>query len=104
MEKILSLMVSKSKSQIQIKKRMNIIAEIKERAMAPTPLFFEWIKKIGLLIAAIGLGVLTAPGEIPEVILTYAEHALTAGTILVSICQLTVDEKALEERILQSIE
>ncbi|TDK43332.1 hypothetical protein [Algoriphagus formosus] len=83
---------------------MNIISEIKERAMAPTPPFFEWMKKIGLLIAAVGLAIMTAPGEVPEILQVYAGHAITAGTILVSICQLTVDERKLEERLLQAID
>ncbi|WP_233553746.1 hypothetical protein [Algoriphagus lacus] len=82
---------------------MDLITEIKERAQAPTPPFFQVLKRLGLMIAAIGLGVLTAPGELPEILMTYAGHALTAGTILVSICQLTVDESRLEEKLLNSV-
>lgn len=82
---------------------MDLITEIKERAQAPTPPFFQAVKRLGLLIAAIALGILTAPGEVPELVLTYASHALTAGTILVSICQLTVDERRLEEKVLGKI-
>lgn len=82
---------------------MNIFSEVKARAMAPTPPFFQLLKKAGLSIAAIGLAVLTAPGAVPDILLTYAGHAVTAGTILVSICQLTVDESRLEERILHSV-
>lgn len=82
---------------------MNILSEVKSRAMAPTPPFFQLLKKIGLIIAAIGLAVLTAPGAVPDILIAYAGHAVTAGTILVSICQLTVDESSLEERLLQSV-
>lgn len=82
---------------------MNIFSEVKARAMAPTPPFFQFLKKAGLSIAAIGLAVLTAPGAVPDILLTYAGHAVTAGTILVSICQLTVDESRLEEKLLQSV-
>ena len=46
---------------------------------------------------------LTAPEEVPEILLAYAGHAVTAGTILVSICQLTVDESRLEEKLLQAV-
>lgn len=82
---------------------MTTIDEIKYRALAPTPPFFQFLKKAGLLIAAIGTAMLTAPGEVPEILLAYAGHAVTAGTILVSICQLTVDESKLEEKLLQTV-
>ena len=79
---------------------MNILNEIKNRATAPTPIFFQKVKKIGLIIAAIGTAVLTAPGVVPAVLLTYAGYAITAGTVLVSISQLTVNEEQLEEKLL----
>ncbi|WP_035456526.1 hypothetical protein [Algoriphagus terrigena] len=82
---------------------MTTIEEIKHRALAPTPPFFQLLKKAGLLIAAVGTAMLTAPGEVPEILLAYAGHAVTAGTILISICQLTVDETRLEEKLLQSV-
>ncbi|GMQ26623.1 hypothetical protein Aoki45_33060 [Algoriphagus sp. oki45] len=83
---------------------MNLLSEIKERAMAPTPPFFQLLRRVGLGIAAVGLAILTAPGTIPELLQEYAGYAITAGTILVSICQLTVDEQKLEERLLQSMQ
>lgn len=82
---------------------MNTIDEIQYRATAPTPPFFQNLKRIGLLIAAIGLAIMTAPGMVPEILQEYAGYAITAGTILVSICQLTVDEVKLEERLLSSV-
>lgn len=82
---------------------MNLISEINYRASAPTPAFFQGVKRVGLLIAAVGLAVLTAPGEVPNVVMAFATHAVTAGTILVSLAQLTVDEQKLEDRLLQSI-
>lgn len=81
---------------------MNILTEVKSRAMAPTPPFFQMVKKVGLLIAAIGTAVLTAPGMVPEILLEYAGYAITAGTVLVSISQLTVDE-GLEETLMASV-
>ena len=82
---------------------MNILNEIASRASAPTPPFFQNIKKIGLIIAAVGTAVITAPGSIPAVLLTYAGYAITAGTVLVSIAQLTVDEQLLEEKLTVSV-
>lgn len=82
---------------------MNILAEIKQRASAPTPQFFQKVKKIGLIIAAIGTAVITAPGVVPAALLTYAGYAITAGTVLVSIAQLTVDEEQLEDKLMASV-
>ena len=82
---------------------MNIINEIKTRASAPTPIFFQNVKKIGLIIAAVGTAVITAPGSIPAFLLTYAGYAITAGTVLVSIAQLTVDEEQLEDKLMASV-
>ena len=82
---------------------MNLISEVKNRALAPTPPFFQFLKKAGLLIAAIGTAVLTAPGLVPELMLTYAGYAITAGTVLISICQLTVDDGKSEKRLLQAV-
>ncbi|MBE9170940.1 hypothetical protein IQ238_26650 [Pleurocapsales cyanobacterium LEGE 06147] len=76
---------------------MGLLSEIKQRAMAPTPPFFKKLKRIGLVVAAVGTAVLTAPGSIPAALLLWAGHAVTAGTILVTITQLTVDENSLEE-------
>ena len=76
---------------------MNLLTEVKNRATAPTPPFFQMVKKAGLIIAAIGTAVLTAPGSIPAILLTYAGYAVTAGTVLVTISQLTVDDGAFEK-------
>ncbi|OOG69937.1 hypothetical protein [Algoriphagus sp. A40] len=82
---------------------MNLLSEVKTRALAPTPPFFQLLKKAGLLIAAVGMAIMTAPGLVPELIQQAAGYAITAGTILVSICQLTVDESRLEEKLLQAV-
>ncbi|SFT46737.1 hypothetical protein SAMN04489724_0873 [Algoriphagus locisalis] len=79
---------------------MNILTEVKQRATAPTPPFFQKVKKAGLIIAAIGTAVLTAPGMVPAVLLAYAGYAVTAGTVLVTISQLTVDDGAFEQALM----
>ncbi|WPR77488.1 hypothetical protein [Algoriphagus sp. NG3] len=79
---------------------MNILTELSSRATAPTPPFFQRVKKIGLIIAAVGTAVLTAPGTIPAVLLTYAGYAVTTGTVLISISQLTVDEQKLNGQLM----
>tara|TARA_R110002020_G_scaffold189556_3_gene388782 strand:- start:612 stop:854 length:243 start_codon:yes stop_codon:yes gene_type:complete len=73
---------------------MNILIEISTRATEPTPPFFQKLKKAGFIFAAIGIAVLTAPGMVPAVLLAYAGYVVTAGTVLVSISQLAVDDGA----------
>lgn len=75
---------------------MNILSEVKDRALAPTPRFFQKLKRIGLIVAAVGTAVLTAPVSLPSVFLAYAGYAVTAGTVLLTISQLTVDDGAFE--------
>jgi hypothetical protein len=82
---------------------MNTIDEVKFRATAPTPPFFQHLKKVSLLIAAVGLAVMTAPGLVQEILHQYAGYSITAGINLVSICQLTVDDRRLEEQLLQAV-
>ena len=82
---------------------MNTIQELQYRAAAPTPPFFQKLKKVGLIIAAVGTAVITTPGMVPELAQEIAGYAITAGTILVSICQLTVDESRLEEKLLSGV-
>lgn len=79
---------------------MNLLTEAKDRALAPTPPFFQKLKRAGLIIAAIGTAVLTAPGAVPSILMAYAGYAITAGTVLVSISQLAVDDGAMESALL----
>ncbi|MDF2159441.1 hypothetical protein [Algoriphagus sp. CAU 1675] len=73
---------------------MNILSEIRHRALAPTPPFFQKLKKAGMILAAVGTAVLSAPVTLPALLVSLAGYAVTAGTVLVSISQLTVDEHA----------
>lgn len=83
---------------------MNTIQELQYRATAPTPPFFQKLRKVGLIVAAVGTATVAAPGVVPEIVQVIAGYAITAGTILVSICQLTVDESSFEEKLLADVD
>ena len=72
---------------------MNIL----QRAVAPTPRFFKKLRLIGLILTAAS-GVLVggnlASGSLLEIIKCIA----SAGAVLTAVSQVTVDEKALEEK------
>ncbi len=73
---------------------MNIV----KRAKAPTPKFFKILRNIGLVLAAIGGGILTAPVSLPVGLVTAGGYIVVAGGVLSAVSQITVDEDALKAR------
>lgn len=67
---------------------MNVI----DRAQAPTPKFFKAIRSVGLVIAAAGAAILTAPVALPAAIVTVGGYLTVAGSVLSAISQVTVDD------------
>lgn len=68
---------------------MNVL----ERAQAPTPKFFKALRSIGLIIAAIGGAIVTAPVALPVAVVTIGGYLTVAGGVLSAISQITVDDK-----------
>lgn len=72
---------------------MNVI----ERAQAPTPKFFKTLRSIGLVVAAMGAAIATAPIALPAAIVTIGGYLTVAGSVLSAISQVTVDDKETKE-------
>jgi len=68
---------------------MNVI----ERAQAPTPKFFKVLRSIGLIVAAVGGAIVTAPVALPVTLVTIGGYLTVAGGVLSAISQITVDDK-----------
>jgi len=68
---------------------MNVL----ERAQAPTPKFFKVLRSIGLIVAAVGGAIVTAPVALPIAVLTVGGYLTVAGGVLSAISQITVDDK-----------
>jgi len=66
--------------------------EIIKRAKAPTPKFFKKLRTIGLLLAAIGGTVVTAPVSLPALLLSIGGYVAVAGGVISAISQITVDD------------
>ena len=64
---------------------MNII----ERIQAPTPTFFKKLRNIGLVIAAIGTAIISAPVSLPAAVVTAAGYLTVAGTVIGAVSQVT---------------
>lgn len=66
---------------------MNIIKRVK----APTPQFFKVLRTIGLVMAAVGGSIITAPLVLPMTVVTLGGYLTVAGGILSAVSQLTAD-------------
>jgi hypothetical protein len=64
---------------------MNLI----ERAVSPTPTFFQKLRNIGLLLAAISAAVVATPISLPAIIVKIAGYLAVAGTVLSGVSQVT---------------
>ncbi|WP_353120187.1 hypothetical protein [Myroides odoratus] len=67
--------------------------QIVRRIQAPTPKFFKKLRIVGLALAAISGGILTAPVVLPAAITTLAAYLAVAGGIISAVSQITVDEE-----------
>ena len=67
---------------------MNLI----ERAVSPTPSFFQKLRNIGLALAAISAAIIAAPVALPTIVITIASYLAVAGTVLGAVSQITIPE------------
>ena len=62
-----------------------------ERMKAPTPLFFQHIRNAGILLAAVGTAVVTAPVALPAVVIKAGSYLVVAGTVAGAVSQTATD-------------
>jgi uncharacterized membrane protein HdeD (DUF308 family) len=67
---------------------MNVIKRVK----SPTPKFFKVLRNIGLVLAAVGGTILTAPISLPVAVVTIGGYVAVAGGVLSAVSQLTTKE------------
>lgn len=72
--------------------------DIKERVNSPTPKLFEKLRNIGLIMAAVGGTILTAPVSLPALITSIGGYIAVAGGVLSSVSQITVKDTSLKEK------
>ncbi|MDN6292536.1 MAG: hypothetical protein L0J35_05635 [Tetragenococcus halophilus] len=71
--------------------------KINERAKAPTPKIFKKLRNIGLIMAAVGGTILTAPVSLPALVTSIGGYIAVAGGVLSSVSQITVEDKTVKE-------
>lgn len=69
---------------------MNIV----DRANAPTPKFFKFLRTIGVVMLAVSGSVLAAPIALPAAVVTVAGYLAVAGGVMSAVSQVTVDDAA----------
>lgn len=73
---------------------------IKERVQSPTPNFFKKIRNIGLVLAAVGGAIITAPIALPAAVVQIGGYLAVAGGIASAVSQATTsgdDQQKKEE-------
>jgi ABC-type xylose transport system permease subunit len=62
-----------------------------DRILAPTPVFFQKLKLIGLSLAAVSAAIIAAPIALPSIVVTIAGYMALAGTVIGAVSQVTVE-------------
>ncbi len=60
---------------------------LSNRLLAPTPSFFQKVRKWGLIIGGVGAALIAAPVALPSIIVTAAGYLAVAGTVTVAVSQ-----------------
>ena len=63
-----------------------------ERAVSPTPPFFQKLRNIGLALAATSAAIMTFPVALPAIVTTIAGYLAVAGSVLSGVSQVTIPE------------
>ena len=70
--------------------------KILKRIQSPTPKFFKVLRNIGLVLAAVGGTILTAPVALPVAIVSIGGYIAVAGGVISAVSQLTSTKDAVE--------
>ena len=65
--------------------------QIFKRVKSPTPNFFKKLRNVGLIAAATGTSILSAPVALPALVVKIAGYLIVAGGVTSAISQATVE-------------
>lgn len=57
-----------------------------------TPPFFKKLKKVGLVLMAAGIAIVTAPIALPALIVTIGGYLIVAGGVATAVSQAAIDD------------
>jgi hypothetical protein len=67
--------------------------KIMNRLQQPTPPFFQKVRNIGLVIAAVGTSIIAAPVALPIVMVNIAGYLIVAGGVMSTLGQVAVKKE-----------
>ena len=67
--------------------------KIMNRLKEPTPPFFQKIRNIGLIIAAVGTSILAAPVALPVLLVNIGGYLVVAGGVMTTVGQAAVKKE-----------
>jgi hypothetical protein len=67
--------------------------KIINRLQEPTPPFFQKIRNIGLIVAAVGTFIIAAPVALPIVMVNIAGYLIVAGGVMSTLGQVAVKKE-----------
>lgn len=62
-----------------------------DRINAPTPAFFKTLRNAGLIIAAIGGAIISAPIALPAIVVSIAGYMTVVAGVISAVSQITVE-------------
>jgi hypothetical protein len=72
--------------------KLNLMS-LQERVQAPTPPFFQKLRNISILLAAVSGAILTTPVALPAIIIKIAGYLAVAGTVAGAVSQAAVAQE-----------
>ena len=67
--------------------------KIMNRLQQPTPPFFQKVRNIGLIIAAIGTSIIAAPVALPVLLVNIAGYLVVAGGVMSTLGQAAIKKE-----------
>ena len=67
--------------------------QIMNRMQQPTPPFFQKVRNIGLIIAAVGTSILAAPVALPVLLVNIAGYLVVAGGVMSTVGQAVITKE-----------
>ena len=64
-----------------------------QRLTSPTPQFFKTVRTVGLVIGAIGAGILASPVALPALVISIGGYLALAGGIITTVSQTAVEKE-----------
>lgn len=78
-------------------KKRDELRSIGMRCTKDTPPFFKKLRTIGLIVAAVGTSIVSAPISMPAAAITIGGYLIFGGTVMTAVSQSAVNEKDCED-------